>query len=170
MRYADNIPANFKSQNHIRFFVNRLKSHSILNFTTEEMQNNKFHFLDIALTVQPNVEITTAAYVKPTEQGIYTNHFSHSPDMYKYSIIKTLVTRALKYSSSWHEFNVEIGYKSIQTPGQLRPPNSDPPNSEPQLGPSQLRPLPIQTPPPPQFRPLPIKTTPIQTPHFNLKS
>ena len=108
VRYVDDILAIFKSQNHIRFFVNRLKSHSILNFTTEEMQNNKFHFLDIALTVQPNGDITTAVYVKPTDQGIYTNYFSHSPDMYKYSIIKTLVTRALKYSFSWHEFNVEI--------------------------------------------------------------
>ena len=72
------------------------------------MQNNKFHFLDIALIVQPNGDITTAVYVKPTDQGIYTKYFSHSPDMYKYSNIKTLVTRALKYSFSWYEFNVEI--------------------------------------------------------------
>ena len=60
VRYVDDIVAIFKSQNHICFFVNRLKSHSILNFTTEEMQNNKFHFLDTALTVQPNGDITTA--------------------------------------------------------------------------------------------------------------
>ena len=42
------------------------------------------------------------------------------------------------------------GYRSIQTPGQLRllnsdPPNSDPPTQTPQLRPSQVRPLPIQT-------------------------
>ena len=50
----------------------------------------------------------------------------------------------------WIYEDVLLGYRSIQTPGQLRP--------------SQLRPLPIHT---PQFRLLPIQTPIIQTPPYS---
>ena len=39
---------------------------------------------------------------------MYSNFFSHTLESYKISIIKTLVNRALKVSSSWISFDSEI--------------------------------------------------------------
>ena len=75
-------------------FVSLLIDSNLIQFSILPLRKCKTtsYFSDITLTVQPNGEITTAVFVKPTDQGIYTIYFSHSPDMYKYSIIKTLVT------------------------------------------------------------------------------
>lgn len=108
VRYVDDILAVFNNSNHIRHFVNRLKNNSVLNFTTEMMKDNIFHFLDVKLTVKPTGQITTSVYVKPTDRGTYSNFRSHIPDNYKKSVVKTLINRAVKFSSSWLELNVEI--------------------------------------------------------------
>ena len=64
-----------------------------------------------------------------------------------------LITKILLYISYNDKVTgiVMDSYRSIQTPGQLRPPNSDPPNSHP---PTET--LPIQT--PPDSDPSPIQT------------
>jgi hypothetical protein len=70
--------------------------------------NNIFHFLDVKLLINENGKIDTTVYVKPTDKGLYTNFHSHIPQQYKKSVIKTLVTRALKYSSTWANYHREI--------------------------------------------------------------
>ena len=55
-----------------------------------------------------NGSITTSVYIKPTDRGLYSNFNSHAPIQYKKSIIKTLVCGALKYSSTWNDYHVEI--------------------------------------------------------------
>jgi hypothetical protein len=108
VRYVDDILAIFDNKTHVRYFISRLKSNSVLNFTTENMTDNTFHFLDIKLTIQNDGHIITSVYVKPTDKGIYTNFHSQLPNTYKKSVIKTLVNRAIKYSSTWSDFHSEV--------------------------------------------------------------
>jgi len=108
VRYVDDILAIFNSNNHVHWFVRRLQNNSVLKFTTEHMTGNKFHFLDVNLTVQSNGCITTSVFIKPTDTGTYSNFQSHVPLTYKKSIVKTLVNRALKYSSTWELLNIEL--------------------------------------------------------------
>ena len=44
----------------------------------------------------------------PTDKGVYCNYVSHTAEMNKRSVIKTLVFRALKYTSNWPLFQAEI--------------------------------------------------------------
>ena len=108
VRYVDDILTVFKCNNHIRHFINRLQNNSVLKFTSEQQQNNSFHFLDVQFTITENI-IETSVYIKPTDRGMYSNFFfSHTLESYKISLIKTLVNRALKVSSSWISFDSEI--------------------------------------------------------------
>ena len=107
-RYVDDIFAIFKNDRHINLFKSRMTRHSVLRFTHEEMKNNRFNFLDVNITVTPDLSIETSVYIKPTDKGNYMNYASCTPDNYKKSIIKTLVHRAIKYSSNWELVHQEI--------------------------------------------------------------
>ena len=93
---------------HVNHFVKRLKTNSILNFTTEHMIDNTIHFLDVNLKINHSGNISTSVYIKPTDKGTYVNYNSHTLLQYKKSTIKTLVKRAIKISSSWQNFHFEI--------------------------------------------------------------
>ena len=107
-RYVDDIMAVFNSPNHVHYFINRLRNSSILNFTVEYAKNGKFAFLDVLMNIDDGGNITTSVYCKPTDKGVYCNYFSHTSEMYKRSVIKTLVFKALKYTSNWPLFPAEI--------------------------------------------------------------
>ena len=111
-RYVDDIFAIFKKPNHISLFKQRLSRNSVLKFTHEEATSNSFQFLDIKLNVENNGSFSTTVYIKPTDKGLYTNFDSHIPISYKKSIVKSLVHRALKYTSTWEQYHTEI--KRIQ--------------------------------------------------------
>ena len=72
------------------------------------MDNNDFHILDLKFVIDELGQFNTSVYIKPTDKGLYTNFNSYIPDTYKKSIAKTLVFRAIKYSSSWISFSSEI--------------------------------------------------------------
>ena len=107
-RYVDDIIAVFKSKHHVKYFIRRLKNCSVLNFTVDPMVNNKFHFLDISMSIGEGGAIETGVYIKPTDTGLYVNFNSYLPDNYKISVIKTLVNRALTHSSCWNSYSTEI--------------------------------------------------------------
>ena len=86
----------------------RLQNHSVLQFTHEEMKNNKFNFLDVHIHLNPDSTIDTGVYIKPTDTGLYSSYDSFTPINYKSSIVKTLVTRAIKHSSSWESCHREL--------------------------------------------------------------
>ena len=108
IRYVDDIMAVFNSPNHVHYFINRLRNNSILNFTVEYAKNGKFAFFDVLMNIDDGGNITTSVYCKPTDKGVYCNYFSHTAEIYKRSVIKTLVFRALKYTSNWPLFQAEI--------------------------------------------------------------
>ena len=99
-RYVDDILAIFKSESHIRYFKQRLMNHSVLIFTVENMASEKFHFLDINMEKRADGRLDTSVYIKPTDCGLYVNFNSLIPEHYKFSVVKTLVNRAIKYSST----------------------------------------------------------------------
>ena len=99
-RYVDDIFAIFNSPIHVRYFIQRLKNRSVLNFTHEAMVNNKFNFLDVQMSVKTDGSLETSVYIKPTDKGIYPNFNSHIPAQYKKSVINSLVNRAIKFSST----------------------------------------------------------------------
>ena len=107
VRYVDDIMAIFNSPNHVNYFLRRLKNNSVLNFTVEHMSGNKFNFLDVAMKIE-NERFISSVYCKPTDKGIYCNYFSFTADTYKRSVVKTLVFRALKYTTNWTDFHAEI--------------------------------------------------------------
>jgi len=107
-RYVDDIIAVFNDRSHVEWFKTRFSNNSVLKFTHEEIENNLFHFLDIQLNLNADSKFHTSVYIKPTDKGIYANYHSHIPETYKRSVVKTLVYRAYKYSSTWKLFNSEI--------------------------------------------------------------
>lgn len=107
-RYVDDILAIFKRKNHINLFKQRLARSSVLNFTHEEMKDNKFNFLDVHLSLNQENKLTTTVYIKPTDNGLYGDFSAYTPDTYKKSIIKSLVHRAEKYTHSWAAYSTEI--------------------------------------------------------------
>ena len=108
VRYVDDILAIFNSKHHVHHFVNRFQRNSVLKFTTEFSKNNSFHFLDVSMTLNPSGYITTGVYTKPTDQGLHTNFDSHIPLPYKKSIAKTLIHRAIIFSSTWELCHSEL--------------------------------------------------------------
>ena len=107
VRYVDDILAIFNSKRHINYFIRRLSNNSILKFTSEIMENNEFHFLDVKITVR-NSKIFTGVFIKETDKGTYAHYDSHTLLNYKISVIKYLVRRAVKYCDSWFAINQEI--------------------------------------------------------------
>ena len=108
VRYVDDTLCIFKNKSHVHHFKSRLQRASKLNFTHESMQNGQFNFLDVSLTLLPNGKFNTAVYIKPTDKGLYTNFQSHAPEQYKKSIINSLVSRAIKISSTDEHRDIEL--------------------------------------------------------------
>ena len=108
LRYVDDIIAVFRTKQHVRFFLNRLKCNSVLNFTSEPMLNNVFHFLDVSMRIREDGGIDTGVYVKPTDNGLFINYNSFLPENYKTSVVKTLVHRALTHASDRNSLLSEI--------------------------------------------------------------
>ena len=50
----------------------------------------------------------TSTYIKPTDKGVHLNYNSYSPEKYKISLIKTLIHRAHKVTSTWNAFHAKI--------------------------------------------------------------
>ena len=108
VRYVDDTLAIFNSNNHVRHFINRLKANSVLNFTFDKMTDNCFNFLYIKLSKQLDGKFATSVFIKPTDKGVYMNYNAFSPEIYKKSILKTLIFRAYKCSSTWLDLDTEI--------------------------------------------------------------
>src|SRR5678816_4389840 len=108
VRYVDDTLTIFRNHTDIHQFINRLQSLSCLKFTSETSLNNIINFLDIKIKINDDGTFSTGIHVKPTDNGLYLNYSSYSPEVYKNSIVKTLIYRAYKYCSDWESFDVEV--------------------------------------------------------------
>ena len=75
--------------------------HANIKLTSETEINNSLSFLDIKI-VRENNKFTNSGYRKPI------NFESFIPNLYKYVLICTLLTRAFKLCSNFELFHQEI--------------------------------------------------------------
>ena len=72
------------------------------------MKNNTFNSLDVIVNASRDGIFIINVYTKTSETGLYANFKSHTPENNKASVVKTLVARAIRYSSTWNTCHVEL--------------------------------------------------------------
>ena len=105
-------------------FLHTLNSaHTSVKFTMEVEKNSKLPFLGTELLNHaPRIE--TKVYVKPTNTGLLLHYQSHVDNRYKRSLLKTMLDRAHRLSSSWAHFSDECDrlkkvFARLKYPGRL---------------------------------------------------
>ena len=108
-RYVDDIFALFCNKDEMDRFHSILNdAHPNLSFT-KEMATNILPFLDTAVSVQSG-KFFTEVYRKPTNTGVLMNYHSNSPWQWKKSLIRCMLARAYRVSSSLASFNEEVSH------------------------------------------------------------
>jgi len=80
--------------------------HSSVKFTMEMENNGMLPFLGTQL-LNKSIQIQTKVYVKPTNTGLLPHYKSHVDDRYRRGLLKTMLDRAFRLSSSWSYFSEE---------------------------------------------------------------
>lgn len=120
-RYVDDTFLLFSDPSHVDKFLNYLNSkHPNIKFTKDIEQNNKLSFLDVCVNNNNN-NLVTSVYRKSTFTGLFTNFASFIPYIYKLNLVKILIYRAFRLSSTYlnlhselvniKEFLINNGYK-----------------------------------------------------------
>ena len=105
-RYVDDIFCMFRNEIDAENFFRYLNSkHSNIKFTMEKETNKFLPFLDVLVKNKGRI-FTTSVYRKKI--GRFTQYNSFTPFSYKVGLIKCLVHRAFKISSSYIIFHNEI--------------------------------------------------------------
>ena len=107
-RYADDalsIMPNIATSSNILDTLN--KPHSSVKFTMETEYNGMLPFLGIQL-LNRSPQIETKVYVKPTNSGLLLHYQSHVDNRYKKGLLRTMLDRAHRISSSWSHFPTNV--------------------------------------------------------------
>ena len=108
-RYVDDIFAIFKSnEDRDMFFETLNTAHPNLSFTMER-STNMLPFLDISISIENNA-FATKVYRKPSNTSIVMNYNCVAPTKWKTSLVKCMLNRAYKISSSYDFFTAEIDH------------------------------------------------------------
>ena len=84
--------------------------HSSVKFTMEIENDGMLPFLGTQL-LNKSTQIQTNVYVKPTNTGLLLHYKSHVDDRYKCGLLKTMLDRAFRLSSSPTFLRNAIGLK-----------------------------------------------------------
>ena len=106
-KHVDNTFLLFQNINQIERFRCYLNLQCANIKFTSGIQMNNLCFLDIKI-VRENNTFTTSVYHKPTFSGVFTNFESFIPNLYKYTLIFTLLHIAFKLCSNFELFHQEI--------------------------------------------------------------
>ena len=107
-RYVDDIFCMFKKEKDANEFFSFLNTqHPNIKFTIEKELNHSLPFLDILIKNESN-KFITSVYRKKTSIGLFTQYDSFTPFTYKTGLIKCLIHRAFKISSSYIIFHDEL--------------------------------------------------------------
>ena len=82
-------------------------SHKNIKFTIEKESNKFLSFLEILVKNEGN-RFSTSFYRKKTSIGLFTQFHSFTPMSYKIGLIRCLIHRAFKISSSYIIFHNEL--------------------------------------------------------------
>ena len=110
-RYVDDCFLVFGSRAQCDVFFNYLNSrHPNIKFTKEVENDNSLPFLDIKITRNEELLISTSVYHKPTFSGLYLQWKSFVPKHYKISLVYCLLFRAWRICSDSGLFHNEVGF------------------------------------------------------------
>ena len=100
-RYVDDIFCMFGNEKDAEIFFEFLNCrHKNIKFTIEKESNKFLSFLDILIKNEGN-RFSTSVYRKKTSIGLFTQFHSFTPMSYKIGLIRCLIHRAFKISSSY---------------------------------------------------------------------
>ena len=88
------------------------KCHPSIHITMEIADSNKLPFLGMMIE-KKGCELVTSVYRKPTNNGLLLHFQSHVDMRYKESLIKTMLHRAYRLSSSWELVVRECDYATV---------------------------------------------------------
>ena len=107
-RYVDDIFCMFRNEIDAEKFFKYLTSmHPNIKFTMEKETNTFLPFLDVLVKSEGRI-FNTSVYWKKTAIKLFTQYISFTPFSYKIGLIKFLVHRAFKISSSYIIFHNEV--------------------------------------------------------------
>ena len=107
-RYVDDIFCMFRNENNAENFFEFLNCwHKNIKFTIEKESNKFLSFLDILIKNEGN-HFSTSVYRKKTSIRLFTQFHTFTPMSYKIGLIKCLIHRAFKISSSYIIFHNEL--------------------------------------------------------------
>ena len=90
----------------MKFFDYLNSRHPNIKSTFEKQNGGKLAFLDILISNESD-NFCTSVFRKKTSIGLYSSFISFTSFSYKIGLIKTLLHRAFKISSSWKFFDQE---------------------------------------------------------------
>ena len=106
-RYVDDIFVLLPSSDSLNSFKEYLnKQHPNMHFTSEEEDNDELPFLDVFIK-RAHGSYFTSVYRKPTFSGVYTHYSSFIPDVYKESLVSTLLHRSHSICTNWEAIHKE---------------------------------------------------------------
>jgi hypothetical protein len=123
-RYVDDTLSIMPDTETAEAFLSSLnESHPSVSFTMELGEHGKLPFLGTEIR-QCNGRLETRVYRKPTDTGLLLHYKSHVDVRYKKSLLKTMLDRAFKLSSTWQLFHLECDrltqtFSRLQYPAQL---------------------------------------------------
>ena len=123
-RYVDDTLAIFPSHEaHENFFAHLNTLHPSIRFTAELAENGILPFIGVNCHLDSS-GVQTSVYHKPTDTGLLLHFHSHVDQKYKHSLLRTMIHRAYKISSSWQHLHGELSriratFTSLQYPRSL---------------------------------------------------
>ena len=105
-RYVDDCFLVVEDEQHLEHIRREFLNKSVLKFTKEISVNNRLNFLDVAIDSNGETYVTSV-YRKETNKGHFMNARGEWPERYKVGMIRSLIDRTHKISSSIEIFNVE---------------------------------------------------------------
>ena len=107
-RYVDDIFCMFENEKDAENFFEFLNcQHKSIKFTLEKESNKLLSFLDVLIKNEGN-RFSTSVYRKKTSVGLFTQFNSFTPISYKIGLVRCLIYRAFKISSSYIIFHNEL--------------------------------------------------------------
>ena len=108
-RYVDDTLAAIKDVPTAKAFLVTLKNcHRSISFTMEIATNGQLPFVGIEIC-KKGCKLVTSVYVyrKPANTSLLLHHQSHDDNRYKIFLVKTMLNRAFRSSSTWDLFTTE---------------------------------------------------------------
>ena len=123
-RYVDDCFVLFKEKEHANLFKDYLNAkHPNITFSSVFEAENSLPFLDVDVS-RGSGTFSTSVYRKPTNTLLSTNYFSNVQNSFKFSGIRSRLSRAFNICSSWIAFHKEVEFLKKQCNFNLFPGNS----------------------------------------------